>query len=114
MSAKAIPSQRDFSGGELDASAKRADQDQQMAALLKSGCRQLSNFRVLNSGAAQNRPGRRAQFVSNQNARVEEVTIAPGLVFRLVFADTTIAVRDLNNTTLFFQGTMPWSNAQVS
>ncbi len=114
MSAKAIPAQRDFSSGEVDVSAKRADQDQQTATLLKSGCRQLANFRVLNSGAAQNRPGRRAQFVSGQNARVEEVTISPGLVFRLVFSANTIAVRDLNNATVFSQATMPWNAAQVT
>ena len=53
---KIIGAQRDFSAGELDLSMKRADAN----PMMKIGARQLSNFNILCSGAAANRPGRRA------------------------------------------------------
>lgn len=76
---KITGAQRDFSGGELDESMKRADEN----PIMKTGARQMANWRALSSGAAKNRPGRRAIFL--ETGRVEKVLMSPGNVFYLAF-----------------------------
>jgi hypothetical protein len=112
---KIVGSQRDFSGGELDESMKRADEN----PLMKIGARQLSNFRILNSGAAKNRPGRRALFIPN-GPRVEEVLMSPGNIFYLVFGAGSLSVYN-NVGTRVFTSTLkgdgataiPWTTATI-
>jgi hypothetical protein len=81
MIPKIIGAQRDFSGGEIDVTLKRADDH----PARKFGLRQMSNMRILNSRAIQNRSGRRALFRTNGKARSETVTMAAGSTFRIVF-----------------------------
>lgn len=76
---KIVGAQRDFSAGELDESLKRADEN----PVMKNGCRQLANWRILSGGQASQRPGRRA--IGQENGRVEEILMSPGNTFYLVF-----------------------------
>lgn len=76
---KIVGAQRDFSAGELDESLKRADEN----PIMKVGCRQLANKRILSGGQASERPGRRA--IGQENGRVEEILMSPGNTFYLVF-----------------------------
>jgi hypothetical protein len=109
-------SQNDFSGGEVDVSLKRADTNQ----VRKAGCRQLSNFRILNSGAVQNRPGRSAKFPAPGATRTEEVVMSPGNTFYLVFGAGLLQVFNAAGTQVFGTTkkgdgttTLPWTAATV-
>lgn len=112
--AKTIQAQRDFSAGEIDPEAKRADQAQDTTAILKAGLRQASNLRLLNSKSAQNRPGRAAlQLLSS---RTEEITISPGLAFRFNFradAGGTIVIYDTSGTVVASLNTLGWNAASI-
>src|ERR1700683_4069830 len=111
---KITGAQRDFSAGELDVSMKRAGEN----PMMKSGARQLSNWRVLNSGVVKNRPGRRGLFL--ETGRVEEVLMSPGNVFYLVFGNGYLRVYNAAGTQVFnsvVKGdgstAIPWTNATV-
>lgn len=110
---KIIGAQRDFSAGEVDVALKRADESEAR----KRGARQLSNWRILNAGNVQDRPGRSLQFpISNGCTRVEEFTISPGNTFKIAFGSgryqiiTSAGVVVLNRT---MQGNgvaaLPWT-----
>jgi hypothetical protein len=112
--AKITGAQRDFSGGELDVAMKRADEN----PLMKIGARQASNWRILNSGAATNRPGRSALFPAA--GRVEEVLMSPGNIFFLVFGAGSLSVYNAAGTQVFtstLKGdgstNIPWTTATV-
>jgi len=112
---KIIGAQRDFSAGELDLSMKRADEN----PMMKIGARQLSNFNILCSGAAANRPGRRVLFP--EAGRVEEVLMSPGNIFYLVFGVGYLRVynaagaRVFNSTTLGDGSTaVPWTSTTIA
>jgi len=112
---KITGAQRDFSGGELDVSLKRSDEN----PIMKIGCRQLSNKRVLSSGAASERPGRRALF--QEAGRVEEILMSPGNVFYLVFGVGYLRVfnaagaRVFNSTVKGDGSTLiPWSATTIN
>jgi len=81
MAQKIIGAQRDFSFGEVDVTLKRTDEH----PARKGGLRQMSNMRILNSGAIQGRPGRAALFPATTAGRIEEVTMSPGNRFKIVF-----------------------------
>ena len=111
---KIIGAQRDFSAGELDLSMKRADE----TPMMKIGARQLSNWRLLHGGAVQNRSGRRAILI--EAGRVEEILMAPGQVFYLVFGVAYLRVYNaagtrVFNSTLLGDGvtTVPWTSATI-
>lgn len=112
--AKTVQAQRDFSAGEIDPEAKRADQAQDTGSILKAGLRQAANLRLLNSKAAQNRPGRAAlQLLSS---RTEEIIISPGLVFRFNFtadAGGTIIIYDLNGVVVASRASLGWTAATI-
>jgi hypothetical protein len=112
--AKTIQAQRDFSAGEIDPAAKRADQAQDTNATLKAGLRQAANLRLLNSKSAQNRPGRRAlQLITS---RTEEITISPGLAFRFNFNASvggTIIIYDVNGAIVASRDTLGWTAATI-
>lgn len=77
-------SQHDFSFGEVDVALKWADDH----PARKAGLRQAKNTRLLNAGGAQNRSGRRALYpVTNGCTRTEEITIAPGVNYKLSFGN---------------------------
>lgn len=91
MIPKIVVAQRDFSGGQVNADARRRDD----LPLIRAGARQMENWRVKNSGAAINRPGRTALFPCD--ARAEEVSIQ-GSTYRLCFGDGTIVIRNSSGT----------------
>lgn len=109
-------SQTDFSYGEIDVALKRADQH----PARKAGLRQMANTRILNSGAIQDRPGRRALFPSTSN-RIEKIMMSSGNAFKIVFAPNSVAIRSnagvvLQTFTLQGNGAaLPWvSQADIS
>lgn len=103
-----LTAQRDFSSGELNIDAKRRD-DQ---PIMRAGARQLRNWRVLNSGAAMNRAGRRAIF--GGSGRVEKVLVAPGLTFYLGFGLGFLSIFDATgNLVTGNSGAYSWTNATV-
>jgi hypothetical protein len=113
--AKLVGAQRDFSSGELDSSIKRSDD----SAKMKSGARQLSNWRILNSHSITNRPGRTALFP--EQGRVEQATLKPGFSFFIAFGAGYLRIYNaagtqVFNTTLKGDGTtaIPWTLPTVS
>lgn len=91
MRAKILGGQTDFSGGEFDPEIKRSDDANQ-----KSGGRQCSNWRILNSKKLNNRPGRSVLYV--QSGRTEEIIVAPGSLFKLSFGgDGSLSIRNSAN-----------------
>lgn len=89
MVQKILGAQRDFSFGEIDVALKRADDH----PARKAGLRQMANFRILNSGSAQNRSGRRALFpFSNGLLRIEKFTISSGNDYKIAFAPGTAQI----------------------
>jgi hypothetical protein len=73
----------DFSGGQIDPTAKRRDDTE----LVRSGCRTALNMRLIAGGGATYRPGRTREL-SYPNAARRRVMMArptPSLTFRLVF-----------------------------
>ena len=111
---KITGAQRDFSGGELDESMKRADE----TSMMKIGARQLANWRVTSGGQAQNRPGRSALFL--ETGRVEEVLMSPGNSFYLVFGAGYLRVYNtaatlIFSTTVLGDGStaIPWTAASA-
>lgn len=95
--------QRDFSTGELvDSSARRDD-----LPLVRSGARQLRNWRILTTGAVENRPGRPALF--SEYGRVDEVRMKSGTIFYLCFSSGVLRIRDANGALVTAQGGYPWS-----
>lgn len=112
--AKIIGAQRDFSAGELDVSMKRADDNPRM----KTGTRQMVNWRILNSKSVQNRPGRAALFL--ETGRVEQILMSPGNNFYIVFGNGYLSVynaagaRVFNSTKKGDGSTnIPWTTATV-
>lgn len=86
---KMMNPQNDFSAGQLNEDAKRSDDP-----LVRAGARQLINWRILNSRKVVNRPGRTALFPTD--GRVDDVQVAPGVVFRLCFGNGSLKIRDGN------------------
>lgn len=112
---KIIGSQRDFSAGELDVTMKRADDN----PVMKAGARQMSNWRILNSKALSNRPGRSVKYFDG--GRVEQVTMSPGNVFDLVFGVGYISIYNAAGTRVFtsnFRGDgaslIPWNASNLN
>jgi hypothetical protein len=111
---KVSVAQRDFSAGEIDVSMKR-DEDSEV---FKKGLRQCSNFRILTSNKLGQRLGRTAKFIDGP--RVDEVLMAPGQIFYLVFGNHALSVYNaagtrVFHTTLLGDGatTIPWTAASV-
>lgn len=105
---KIIGAQRDFSFGEVDVALKRADEH----PARKAGLRQMANCRILNSGAVQNRSGRRALFQTSLN-RVEKFTISAGNNFKIGFgASLCVIISEAGSAVATFTG-LPWTAANV-
>lgn len=99
-----ISAQRDFSAGEVDADIKRDDERPEF----KSGLRQASNVRILNSRKLSNRCGRRVLF--KETGRVDEIVMS-GATFYLAFSAGTLRVYSAAGTQVFTESGRPWSNA---
>jgi len=111
---KITGAQRDFSAGELDVTMKRADDN----PMMKAGARQMSNWRILNSKATQNRPGRSPLFF--ETGRVEQVLMSPGNSFYLVFGNGYLRVYNTDVAQVFSATVkgdgstpIPWTIASV-
>jgi hypothetical protein len=102
-----VSTQRDFSAGEIDVAAKRGDDH----PMVKAGARQMANWRILNSRGVTNRPGRRVLF--SAPGRVEEILMAPGQTFFLIFSNATLQVFNAAGTQVFLSGGMPWTGANL-
>ena len=113
--AKIVGAQRDFSAGELDESAKRADEN----PVVKDGGRQMANWRVLAPKSMQNRPGSSALFLAA--GRTEKFTVPNGTVYYLNFSAGKISIFNadgsLNGSTTTLQyvpggatHAIPWTN----
>lgn len=102
---KGIDVQRDFTAGEIDVTAKRRDDDE----FVKRGMRQLSNSRILNTGAVTQRPGRIALQNLQVQARVEEVLMAPGIKYRLNFVAGFLRISDTTGAVVATFGGQPWA-----
>jgi hypothetical protein len=102
-----IVTQTDLSGGQVDVTIKRNDPH----PLHKAGLRQCINWRILNSQGLTNRAGRSAQFLDGP--RVDEIIMAPGVVFLLCFKTGTITIRSMSGAVVFTSNTFPWTAANV-
>jgi hypothetical protein len=114
---KIIGAQRDFSAGELDVSTKRADE----SPVMKTGARQMSNWRILSSKALQNRPGRSAIFpIAADEQRVEKVTMGPAQDFYIGFGNGGLAIYNMAGTLVFLTNVrgdglvIPWSPGNLN
>jgi hypothetical protein len=91
-------SQTDFSFGEIDIALKRNDQH----PARKAGLRQMENFRILNSGAVQNRSGRTALFpITAGLLRIEKFTISSGNDYKIGFGPGILQIIDETGTVVF-------------
>lgn len=112
MAQKILGGQRDFSYGEVDVDLKRADDH----PARKGGLRQMLNHRIHNSGVIGQRSGRRGLFVA-PTTRVEEITMSPGNVFKLVFGNSFLNVYNssgilvANFSNLGGGAVIPWTPA---
>lgn len=113
--AKITGAQRDFSAGEFDVEMKRADDD----PVMKTGARQMLNWRILNSRTIKQRPGRTALF-NESGPRVEPILMKPGQQFYIVFGNFYISVYNaagarVFNSTLLADGVtqVPWSKTNA-
>lgn len=104
---KQIVAQRDFSGGEYNSDAAHRDDSD----VVKAGARQLRNWRILNSGAAQIRPGRRALFPAE--GRVDNVLVSAGISYYLCFGDGTLKIRDTTGAIVAALGGFAWTTANL-
>lgn len=94
---------------------KRADQAQDTTAALRAGLRQASNVRILNSKAIQNRPGRTALQIAA--SRVDEITIAPGLVFRFNFSTVSsgsLLIYSTAGALITSRANLAWSQSMIN
>jgi hypothetical protein len=106
MIPKILGAQRDFSAGELDVEIKRADDN----PVMKTGARQMVNWRILNSRAVKQRPGKSAQF-SGSGPRIEPILMYPGQRFYIVFGVGYLRVHNAVGTIVFdtLPGAYPWT-----
>lgn len=87
--------QRDFSGGQIDARARRSDD----LDLVRASCRTMKNCRSTSVRTARGRPGRRAHY-NSASARVEYFRITPEKVFRFLYEDGKIVITDQDDTLI--------------
>jgi hypothetical protein len=102
-----IVRQSDFSGGELREDVKRRDDVPQV----RSGGRQLANWRVKSSGSLTDRPGRVALF--RQEGRTETIMLPGDRRFRLSFGNGSISIRDAAGVVVATDAGYPWTEATV-
>lgn len=111
---KILGGQTDFSAGELDVTMKRADD----SPVKRAGARQMSNWRILNSKAVSNRPGRSALYF--ETGRVERVLMSSGNYFDIVFGDGYLRVYNALGTQVFTStvkgdgSPIPWTVSTVN
>lgn len=95
MAEKILTAQRDFSSGEVDANAKRRDDVER----LKAGARQMRNWRPLESGALDVRPGRRA-LAPADGVRTELLRVSSAPDLWITFSTGKLTIRDLTGAVV--------------
>lgn len=90
VSGEELTPQIDFSGGQINLSARRRED----LPAVKAGGRTVLNWRTNNTGQLEYRPGRRALFMSG-SARTEYIRVSTGEEFMLAFPDGGIAIYNL-------------------
>lgn len=112
--AKVITSQTDFSAGEVDPTIRRNEAH----PAFKAGAAACSNFRILDTAGLSNRFGRSIKFIDD--ARIDEVLMAPGQAFELVFGNHKLSVRNAAGAVVFTSALLgdgvtaiPWTTATV-
>lgn len=95
MAEKILTAQRDFSSGEVDANAKRRDDVER----LKAGARQMLNWRGLESGAIEVRPGRSA-LAPTDGIRTELLRVSSAPDLWITFSTGKLTICDLTGTVI--------------
>ena len=108
MSNKIIHAQRNFSGGQIDETSRHLDTD----TVLKTGGRQMSNFRHTQAGHITQRPGRVAVSVA-AGAREEYVRMAASYEYLIAFTAGWVTITDLSGSVIFTAGGYPWQNKDL-
>lgn len=99
--------QTDFSAGQLAETAMRAGDK----PIVRAACRRIENFRILSTGPAEVRPGRRALFL--QEGRTDEVRMSPTATFKLCFGDGTLIMRNSSDAVIKTASGYPWDKTNV-
>lgn len=102
-----ITRQTDFSCGQISPTAKRADDK----PLVRAAARRMENWRILSTGAAEVRPGRRALFL--QAGRTDEVRMSATAVYRLSFGSGAVVIRDASGAVIATFSGLPWTLSTV-
>lgn len=87
MTQKLYSAQTDFSYGQVNANFKRRDDTEPV----KLGARVMSNWRILATGQAVPRPGRRALFAPG-GPRTERIRMGDGSVWEIAFSTGKVAI----------------------
>lgn len=99
-----IEPQRDFSAGETDSDMKVRDD----LPVMRAAARQMPDWRILNSGQIEQRPGRKALFA--QTGRVDEIEVSPGVIYRLCFGtDGSLTIRDSSGASVETSAGHAWT-----
>jgi hypothetical protein len=99
--------QRDFSGGEVDAEARRRDDTKLQRSSLRTG----KNLRSRNAGGVSRRPGSRHLFLDE--GRPAWVRPTSNVRHKLSFTANTFTARNNANAIVTQLTGCPWSAAQV-
>lgn len=105
-----LSAQRDFSAGEIDPELKRRDD----LPIYKAGGRQMRDWRILNSGLIEQRPGRGALYF--QTGRVDQIQVSATLIYDLCFGgDGSFSIRNAASAVVATQpgATYPWATDTV-
>jgi len=100
--------QTDFTGGQINAGAKRRDQ----LEFVKTGAKQMTNFRVEAIGTIVQRPGKQPQF-GVPGSRTEYVRMQAGHEFMLNFGDGMLTIYNLDGTSFVQNAGYDWNLASV-
>ncbi len=100
-----IVAQRDFSAGQIDETAQRADDTE----IMRAGMRRARNVRLLASRGMRRRPGRRALFMTT--GICEKVRPAAGVEWYMDIEAGSITFRSLSLTVSLKFESLPWTDA---
>lgn len=95
--------QRDFSAGQVTATAERRDD----VKLVRSGLKRADNARILASGALKQRFGRSAYRLDT--GRIEKIRIDDDNEFEFVFGHQALRIYDGHGDLLNEIGNLPWT-----
>lgn len=106
MDAQVI-AQRDFSAGQIDPTALRADDTE----IMRAGLRRARNVRILASRGLRRRPGRRALFMTT--GICEKVRPSAGVEWYMAVEPGSITFRSSSLSVALKFDTMPWTEGML-